>query len=63
VRRGGYPAKVSAIDHRVRAVATANAVNTGAAARNGWEGTGSIAELMATLDAISKQRTAEATRS
>jgi fermentation-respiration switch protein FrsA (DUF1100 family) len=57
---GGYAAKASAIDHRVKAVATASAVNTGASARKGWEGKGSIAELMATLDAISKQRTAEA---
>jgi uncharacterized protein len=57
---GGYAAKASAIDWRVKAVATASAVNTGAPARKGWDGKGSTAELMATLDAIAKQRTAEA---
>jgi hypothetical protein len=35
------------------------AVNTGDSARKGWEGKGSTAELLATLDAISKQRTAD----
>lgn len=57
---GGYAAKASSIDRRVKAVATASAVNTGASARKGWEGKGSTAELMATLEAIAKQRTAEA---
>jgi dienelactone hydrolase len=57
---GGYAAKASAIDRRVKAVATASAVNTGASARKGWEGAGSTADLMAALDAVAKQRTAEA---
>jgi hypothetical protein len=52
--------RLASIDHRIKAVATASAVNTGASVRKGWEGKGSTAELMATLDAISKQRTAEA---
>jgi fermentation-respiration switch protein FrsA (DUF1100 family) len=57
---GGYAAKAASIDHRIKAVTTASVVNTGASARKGWEGKGSTAELMATLDAIAKQRTAEA---
>lgn len=57
---GGYAAKASAIDRRVKAVATASAVNTGASARKGWEGDGSVADLMGTLNAIAAQRTAEA---
>src|SRR5215472_2870771 len=57
---GGYAAKAASIDHRIKAVATASAVNTGASARKGWEGKGSTAELMTTIDAIAKQRTAEA---
>jgi hypothetical protein len=57
---GGYAAKASAIDHRVQAVATASAVNTGASVRKGWEGKGSTAELLATLDTVANQRTAEA---
>lgn len=57
---GGYAAKASAIDRRVKAVATASAVNTGASARKGWEGKGTTAELMATLEAVARQRTAEA---
>lgn len=50
------------IDHRVKAIATASAVNTSVSARKGWEGKGSTAELFATLDAISKQRAAGAAR-
>ena len=57
---GGYAAKAASIDHRIKAVATASAVNTGASARKGWEGKGSTAELMATIGAIAKQRSAEA---
>jgi dienelactone hydrolase len=57
---GGYAAKASSIDRRVKAVATASAVNTGASARKGWDGNDSTEKLMATLDAIAKQRTSEA---
>jgi len=57
---GGYAAKAASIDRRVKAVATASAVNTGASARKGWEGKDSPETLMGTLEAIAKQRTAEA---
>lgn len=39
---------------------TASAVNTGASTRKGWEGKDSTEQLMATLDALAKQRPAEA---
>jgi len=57
---GGYAAKAASIDRRVKALATASAVNTGASARKGWEGKDAPEMLMATLEAIAKQRTAEA---
>lgn len=57
---GGYAAKAASLDHRIKAVATASAVNTGAAARKGWDGNGTVEQMRATLDAISAQRTAEA---
>lgn len=57
---GGYAAKASALDRRVKAVATASAVNTGASARKGWEGKDSVEKLIGTLEAVAKQRTAEA---
>ena len=57
---GGYAAKAASIDRRVKAVATASVVNTGASTRKGWEGKDSLENLMSTLEAIAKQRTAEA---
>jgi len=57
---GGYEAKAASVDHRIKAVGTASAVNTGASARKGWEGKGSVADLLKALAAIAKQRTAEA---
>lgn len=56
----GYAAKATSLDHRIKALATASAVNTGATARKGWDGKGTVAEVMATLAAVAKQRTAEA---
>lgn len=57
---GGIVTKAASIDHRIRAVGTVSAVNVGASVRKGWDGKGTVAELMAMLDAVSKQRTAEA---
>lgn len=57
---GGYAAKAASLDHRIKAVATASAVNTGAAARKGWDGNGTVEQMRATLAAVSGQRTAEA---
>ena len=47
-------------ERRIKAVATVSAVDVGAATRKGWDGKGSEADLLATLDAVAKQRSAEA---
>lgn len=56
----GITVKASMTERRIKAVATVSAVDVGAATRKGWDGKGSEAELLATLDAVAKQRTAEA---
>lgn len=56
----GYTIKASTLERRIKAVATISAVDTGAAARKGWTGTGNVSDQLATLDAVAKQRTAEA---
>ena len=45
---------------RIKAVATVSAVDVGAATRKGWDGKASAADQIATLEAVAKQRTAEA---
>src|SRR5262245_10544082 len=57
---GGMAVKAASVDRRIKAVGTASAVNVGAATRKGWEGKGSQAELLGMLEALAKQRTAEA---
>jgi fermentation-respiration switch protein FrsA (DUF1100 family) len=57
---GGFATKAASIDRRIKAIATASAVNVGSATRKGWEGTGSVETMRATLDALARQRTAEA---
>jgi uncharacterized protein len=57
---GGFSAKAAAIDRRIKALGTASAVNVGSATRKGWEGKGKTTDLFPTLDALAKQRTAEA---
>ena len=57
---GGIAVKAASVDRRIKAVATASAVNVGTATRKGWEGKGTAADLWATLAALAKQRTAEA---
>ncbi|PLV61982.1 DeoR family transcriptional regulator [Erwinia sp. B116] len=56
----GITVKASMTERRIKALATVSAVDVGAATRKGWEGTTSESELIATLDAVAKQRTAEA---
>jgi fermentation-respiration switch protein FrsA (DUF1100 family) len=56
----GYTIKASTLERRIKAVATVSAVDTGAAARKGWEGTGKASDQIATLKAVAAQRTAEA---
>ncbi|MGC5700754.1 alpha/beta hydrolase [Pseudomonas sp. NFXW11] len=57
---GGFAAKAASVDRRIKALATASAVNVGAATRKGWEGQGSINDLLPVLDALAAQRSAEA---
>ncbi|RQB63995.1 alpha/beta hydrolase [Pseudomonas aeruginosa] len=57
---GGFAAKAASVDRRIKALATASAVNVGSATRKGWEGKGSIDDLLPVLDALAGQRTAEA---
>ena len=56
----GATVKASMTERRIKAVATVSAVDVGAASRKGWDGKGSAADQIATLEAVAKQRTAEA---
>jgi len=57
---GGYAVKAATLDRRIKAVATASAVNVGNATRKGWDGQSPASALKDMLEAISTQRTAEA---
>lgn len=57
---GGLAVKAASVDRRIKAIATASAVNVGAATRKGWDGKGADANLFGLLDALATQRTAEA---
>jgi len=57
---GGYSIKAASLDRRIKAVATASAANVGNAARKGWDGKTPLSALPGTLEALAKQRTAEA---
>lgn len=57
---GGYSIKAASLDRRIKAVATASAANVGNAARKGWDGKTPLSALPDTLEALAKQRTAEA---
>lgn len=56
----GTAIKAASMDRRIRAAATVSAVDVGAATRLGWDGKATPAEQLATLEAVAKQRTAEA---
>ena len=56
----GATVKAASLDRRIKALATVSAVDVGAATRRGWDGTGSESAQLATLEAVAKQRTAEA---
>ena len=56
----GHTIKAATTERRIKAVATVSAVDVGAASRKGWEGKASVADQIATLEAVAKQRTAEA---
>ncbi len=57
---GGLAVKAASVDRRIKVVGTVSAVNVGSATRKGWDGKGSANILMATLEVLAKQRTAEA---
>ncbi len=57
---GGYTIKASMTDHRIKAVATVSAVDIGSGFREGWRQGNPISEQIKTLEAVAKQRTAEA---
>ncbi|WP_417643274.1 alpha/beta hydrolase [Enterobacter kobei] len=56
----GITVKASMTERRIKALATVSAVDVGAATRKGWEGTKPESELIPTLEAVAKQRSAEA---
>lgn len=56
----GIAVKASMTERRIKAIATVSAVDVGAATRKGWDGQSAEADLVTTLDAVAKQRTAEA---
>lgn len=55
---GGYSVNVSLTDKRIKATAVASPVSTGN--KKGWDGKTPISEALETLEAVAKQRTAEA---
>lgn len=55
----GATVKAAMSERRIKALATVSAVDVGAAGSRGWDGKGSINQIE-TLEAIAKQRTAEA---
>ena len=57
---GGFAVSAAQTEHRIKAVATASAVDIGTTFRQGWNGQGTVKDQLATLEAIAKQRTAEA---
>ena len=56
----GHAIKATTTDRRIKAVATVSAVDVGAVFRKGWDGKATVADQIATLEAVAKQRTAEA---
>jgi uncharacterized protein len=56
----GTTIKAASNERRIKAVATVSAVDVGAATRKGWDGTAPASAQIAMLEAVAKQRTAEA---
>ena len=56
----GTAVKAATTERRIKAIATVSAVDVGAATRKGWDGKAPVSEQLAMLDAVAKQRTAEA---
>lgn len=56
----GTAVKAASMERRIKAIATVSAVDVGAATRRGWDGKAKPADQMAMLEAVAKQRSAEA---
>lgn len=56
----GIAIKAASLERRIKAVATVSAVDVGAATRRGWDGKASESAQLALLEAVARQRTAEA---
>src|SRR3954469_8842385 len=56
----GTTIKAASNERRIKAVATVSAVDVGAATRKGWDGKAPVSAQMEMLDAVARQRTAEA---
>ncbi|MDR6846262.1 alpha/beta hydrolase [Flavobacterium granuli] len=55
---GGYSISAAQTEHRIKTIAIASPVSTGN--KKGWDGKTPISESITTLEAVAKQRTAEA---
>ncbi len=55
---GGYSISAAQTEHRIKTIAVASPVSTGN--KKGWDGKTPISESITTLEAVAKQRTAEA---
>ncbi|GEO18482.1 alpha/beta hydrolase [Microvirga aerophila] len=56
----GTTVKVAMTERRIKAIGTVSAVDVGAATRKGWDGKAPESALIETLEAVAKQRSAEA---
>ncbi len=56
----GTVVKAASMERRIRAIATVSAVDVGAATRRGWDGKAPASDQLAMLEAVARQRTAEA---
>jgi len=56
----GVTIKAASTERRIKAVATVSAVDVGAATRKGWDGKAPASAQLALLEAVARQRTAEA---
>lgn len=56
----GTAVKAASMERRIKAIATVSAVDVGAATRKGWDGKAPQADQLAMLEAVAKQRSAEA---
>lgn len=57
---GGYAIKAATGERRIKSVATVSAVDIGAGTRKGWDGKAPVADQIALLESVARQRTAEA---